>query len=79
MPFAAPDFLSSLLAKPVAIFGGGVSGEGVRGLLAALGVEGRVYDAKGAEFTAFAAHHHALDPPDRPGVDPDLSRRTGLK
>lgn len=60
MPLALPDFLSPRLAKPVAIFGGGVSGEGVRMLLAALGMEGRIYDAKAAEFTALAARQHAL-------------------
>jgi UDP-N-acetylmuramoylalanine--D-glutamate ligase len=56
-------FLPPLLTKPVAIFGGGVSGEGVRALLAALGVEGKIYDAKdshGATFTAHAARGHAL-------------------
>jgi UDP-N-acetylmuramoylalanine--D-glutamate ligase len=60
MPLAAPDFLVPLLAKPVAIFGGGVSGGGVQALLAARGVEGRVYDAKGIEFTAVSARQHAL-------------------
>ncbi len=60
MPFTPPDFLKPLLAKPVAIFGGGLSGEGVRMLLAALGVEGAIYDAKGTEFTALAARNHGL-------------------
>ena len=60
MPLTPPDFLQPLLAKPVAIFGGGLSGEGVRALLAVLGVEGRIYDAKGAEFTTLAARAHAL-------------------
>ncbi len=60
MPFAPPASLAPLLAKPVAIFGGGVSGEGVRALLAALGAEGKVYDAKGVEFTSAAAKLHAL-------------------
>ena len=60
MPFAVPDFLQPLLAKPVAVLGGGVIGEGVLALLAALGHEGKVYDAKGADFTAFAAKSHAL-------------------
>ena len=60
MPFATPDFLAPLLAKPVAIFGGGVSGEGVRALLTALGAEGQVYDPKGAEFTMLAARAHSL-------------------
>jgi UDP-N-acetylmuramoylalanine--D-glutamate ligase len=60
MPFSPPDFLKPLLTKPVAVFGGGLSGEGVCTLLAALGVEGRTYDAKGAEFNAGAARAHAL-------------------
>lgn len=60
MPLTPPAALASLLAKPVAILGGGVSGDGVRALLAALGVEGRVYDAKGLEFTVNAARLHAL-------------------
>ena len=63
MPAAAPAFLAPLLARPVAIFGGGVSGEGVRALLALLGVEGKIYDsraARGAEFTAQAVRTHGL-------------------
>ncbi len=60
MPLAAPDFLFPLLAKPVAIFGGGAGGESVRALLAGLGFEGEIYDVRGAEFTALAARHHAL-------------------
>ena len=57
---APPDFLAPLLAKPVAILGGGVSGEGVRALLAALAVPAVVYDARGVELTAAAARRHAL-------------------
>ena len=60
MPLTPSPFLSPLLTRPVAILGGGVSGEGVRALLAALGATGQVYDAKGAEFTAKAASGHAL-------------------
>ncbi len=60
MRTAIPAFLKPLLASPVAILGGGVSGEGVRALVAALGGEARIYDAKGAEFTARAAAGHAL-------------------
>lgn len=60
MPFAPPEFLRPLLAKPVAVFGAGLSGEGVCLLLAAVGVEGRTYDAHGADFTAAAARGHAL-------------------
>jgi UDP-N-acetylmuramoylalanine--D-glutamate ligase len=60
MPLAVPDFLAPRLAKPVAILGGGVSGAGVRALLAVLGVEGKTFDAKGVEFTGLAARHHSL-------------------
>lgn len=63
MPLTPPDLLKPALAKPVAILGGGVSGDGVLALLAAIGIEGKIYDAKetkGAEFTAAAADRHAL-------------------
>lgn len=60
MKLVPPDFLAPLLARPVAILGAGVSGEGVRALLAALGVDATTYDAKGADFTAAAARGHAL-------------------
>ena len=60
MSLTPPSFLQPLLAQPVAIFGGGVSGEGVRALLDALGATGKVYDAKGTDFTAKAAAGHAL-------------------
>jgi UDP-N-acetylmuramoylalanine--D-glutamate ligase len=60
MPLTAPDFLAPLLTKPVAIFGGGVSGEGVRALLSAMSIEAKIYDAKATEFTAAAARQHAL-------------------
>lgn len=63
MPLIPPAFLQPALTQPVAIFGGGVSGEGVCALLASLGVHGRIFDAqaaKGAEFTAAAARLHRL-------------------
>ncbi len=60
MPLAPSRFLSPLLARPVAVLGGGVTGSGVQALLAALGATGQVYDAQGAEFTARAAAGHAL-------------------
>src|ERR1044071_8040887 len=63
MSLHPPDFLKPALGKPVAIFGGGVSGEGVRSLLAALEVPGKIYDtapAKGADFSVAAARQHAL-------------------
>jgi len=60
MPLTPPDFLAPLLTKPVAVFGGGVSGEGVRQLLGALGIGATIYDAKGVEFTSAAARGHGL-------------------
>ncbi|MEO5960673.1 MAG: UDP-N-acetylmuramoyl-L-alanine--D-glutamate ligase, partial [Opitutaceae bacterium] len=60
MKLAPPEFLAPLLAKPVAILGGGVSGEGARALTEALGAEAKIYDAKGVNFTPAAARQHAL-------------------
>lgn len=60
MPSLPPESLRPLLARPVAILGGGLSGEGVRALLAAQGAEAVVYDAQGAEFTATLARRHPL-------------------
>lgn len=47
MPPAPPDFLRPLLAAPVAVFGGGVSGRGVLALLEKLGASGVIFDEKG--------------------------------
>jgi UDP-N-acetylmuramoylalanine--D-glutamate ligase len=60
MPLTPPAFLRPLLTRPVAILGGGVSGEGARALLTAIGAESVIYDAKGVEFTAKAARTHGL-------------------
>jgi UDP-N-acetylmuramoylalanine--D-glutamate ligase len=49
---ATPEFLKPLLTRPVAVLGGGVSGRGVRALLAKLGAEARLYDEKGADGAA---------------------------
>lgn len=57
---AIPDFLAPALTRPVAIFGGGVSGLGAVTLVHALGGEAVVYDAKGEAFTAEAARRHGL-------------------
>lgn len=84
MSLPVPSFLAPLLRSPVAVFGAGVSGEGVRALLAALGAEGRIYDqdpAKGGAFTAAAARGHALVvfspgfPPEHPWLG--LARAAG--
>lgn len=60
MPLVVPQFLQPRLTRPVAILGGGVSGQAVRQLLAALGNNGTIYDEKGIEFTASAARQHDL-------------------
>lgn len=60
MALTVPEFLQSRLRKPVAIFGGGVSGEGVRALLQSLGATGTIYDAKTADFTGAAVAGHDL-------------------
>ena len=43
---AAPAWLTPLLDQPVAVFGGGVSGQAVRDVLARLGARGGIYDEK---------------------------------
>lgn len=75
--------LAPLLVQPVAVFGGGVSGEGVRSLLATLGGEARIYDAKDVAFTAAAAAGHRLVI-FSPGFAPDhpwlgMARTAGLE
>ena len=87
MPPAPPDFLRPLLARPVAIFGAGVSGQGVCALLTKLGSpDSVIYDAKtppALAFTAAAAAQHALVV-FSPGFAPDhpwlvLARAAGLE
>ncbi|HEY4246765.1 MAG TPA: UDP-N-acetylmuramoyl-L-alanine--D-glutamate ligase [Lacunisphaera sp.] len=59
-----PDEIAVLLQRPVAVFGGGVSGQGVLSLLAAIGGVGRLYDEKSPDaenqFTAAHATRHGL-------------------
>ena len=61
---APPPDITALLARPVAVFGAGVSGQGVLELLSALGGGGVLYDerAEAAEhiFTAREAVGHGL-------------------
>jgi UDP-N-acetylmuramoylalanine--D-glutamate ligase len=61
---APPANIAALLARPVAILGAGVSGQGVLALLTALGARGFIYDekAEGAvrDFTPAAAASHGL-------------------
>lgn len=70
MPLAVPEFLQVRLRQPVAIFGGGVSGEGALALLGKLGVPGLVYDERGRPFTPADAAGHALAVVS-PGFAPD--------
>ncbi len=44
-----PSEIAALLSRPVAVFGAGVSGQGVFALLAALGAHGVLYDEKAEE------------------------------
>ncbi|HUG10097.1 MAG TPA: UDP-N-acetylmuramoyl-L-alanine--D-glutamate ligase [Opitutaceae bacterium] len=64
MPHTIPGFLANRLAKPAAVFGGAVSGQGTVELLARLGVSSVVYDRKGGEaepvFGADDARRHGL-------------------
>ncbi len=60
MPLAIPEFLSARFARPVAVFGAGVSGDGAVALLSKLGARATVYDRKGLEFTAERARGHGL-------------------
>lgn len=60
MPLLIPEFLRAALSRPVAVFGAGVSGEGVQVLLRSLGVDGVVYDRDGTAFTAKQAARHGL-------------------
>ena len=59
-----PDDIAVLLQRPVAVFGGGVSGQGVRSLLAEIGAVAQIYDEKAGdaenEFTAAHAARHGL-------------------
>ncbi len=59
-----PAHLVAPLARPVAVFGAGVSGQGVLALLAALGARGLLYDEKAADaekqFTSQQAAQHGL-------------------
>jgi UDP-N-acetylmuramoylalanine--D-glutamate ligase len=83
MPIVAPDFIAPRLKRRVAIFGGGVSGDGVATLVMALGGTAIIYDAKGFEFTAATARDHDLVVYS-PGFQPDhpwlqLAREAGAE
>ena len=77
MPLSIPEFLRPLLAHPVAIFGGGVSGRAVAALVAKLGGTGVIFDQKGGDgaLTAFrgaaaSTHHLVVYSPGFPPTHP---------
>jgi len=59
-----PAEIAVLLQRPVAVFGGGVSGQGVMSLLAAVGAVGLIYDENGegaaSHFSTDDAGNHGL-------------------
>ncbi|MDR0353187.1 MAG: UDP-N-acetylmuramoyl-L-alanine--D-glutamate ligase [Opitutaceae bacterium] len=64
MPFLIPDLIKPLLAQPVAVMGGGVSGRAVLALLGKLGAQGALFDEHREdarrEFTEADARAHRL-------------------
>lgn len=59
-----PEDIAVLLQRPVAVFGAGVSGQGVMSLLAAIGGVGQLYDEKATDaenrFSSEQAARHGL-------------------
>lgn len=77
MPLLVPEFLRPLLLQPVAVFGGGVSGRAVAGLVAKLGGTSVIFDQKGGEGAvtefrgpAVAAHPLVVFSPGFPPTHP---------
>ncbi|HYD84007.1 MAG TPA: UDP-N-acetylmuramoyl-L-alanine--D-glutamate ligase, partial [Opitutus sp.] len=60
LTLTVPESFRPWLTRPVGILGGGVSGVGVTALLATIGAESVIYDAKGTPFSAKAAKAHGL-------------------
>lgn len=60
MSLTAPATLQPFLARPVAIFGGGVSGDGVCALVERVGAASVVYDQKSRTFGAAEVDQHRL-------------------
>lgn len=80
MSLVIPEFIDPLLAHPVAIFGGGVSGRAVASLVAKLGGRSVIFDQKGGdgaltEFrgAAATAHHLVVYSPGFPPTHPWIS------
>jgi UDP-N-acetylmuramoylalanine--D-glutamate ligase len=60
MPLEIPTFIRTRIDRPIAVLGGGVSGDGAVALLARIGATTVVYDQNGEEFDADAASRHGL-------------------
>lgn len=60
MPLVIPETLRDALTQPVAVFGSGVSGQGVLALLRGLGLPGVCYDERDVAFNADRATAHRL-------------------
>jgi UDP-N-acetylmuramoylalanine--D-glutamate ligase len=65
MPLVAPEFIKPLLAHPVAVFGGGVSGRAVADLIKELNGTAVIFDQSGrdgalSEFRGTAACNHPM-------------------
>jgi UDP-N-acetylmuramoylalanine--D-glutamate ligase len=80
MPLLIPEFIQPLLAYPVAVFGGGVSGIAVAALIEKLGGRTVIFDQSGkegalTEFRGVAAsdHHLVIYSPGFPPTHPWIS------
>lgn len=60
MPLVVPEPLRDALTKPVAVFGSGLSGQGVLALLRVLGLPGVCYDEREMMFTPAHLSAHRL-------------------
>src|SRR5580698_7080402 len=60
MPLEIPTFIRTRIDRPVAVLGGGVSGDGAVALLSRIGASAVVYDQSGREFDPAAAREHGL-------------------
>ena len=82
MPLVVPDTLRDALTKPVAVFGSGLSGQGVLALLRVLGLPGVCYDERETAFRPehVSAHHLAVFSPGFPAEHAwlKLARAGGL-
>lgn len=83
MPLVVPDTLRPALTKPVAVFGSGLSGQGVLALLRVLGLPGVCYDERDVVFKPgdVSAHHLVVFSPGFPADHAwlQLARAGGLE